>query len=130
MHTYPQGTPGEALASVLKAVEARRFDYVAAQLADPGFIDDRVRRLYGGRFGQQVEDTRERLDPGTVKLLKRFLNYGTWVTEKDQAVASLKAVPGLRVYLVKGDGRRWYLEHRSGPPPKPKAVPNSPPPVR
>jgi hypothetical protein len=75
--TYPQGTPREALVSVLKAIDARRFDYLVAQLADPAFIDDRVQRLYGGRFEQQVEDTRVRLDPLSVKLLRRFLKDGT-----------------------------------------------------
>ena len=118
LRTYPQGTPQEALTSALKAADAGRFDYLAAQLADPRFIDERVRRLYGGHFEQQVEDTRDRLDPGTVKLLRRFLSEGTWTTEKDQAFVALKDVPERGVYLRRVDGR-WYLENRSGPPPSP-----------
>jgi hypothetical protein len=113
--TYPQGTPQQALASVLEAAAARRFDYVAAQLADPAFIDDRVRRLYGGRFEEQVEDTRTRLDPGTVKLLRRFLKDGKWATHKGQASARLEDVPDRRVYLRRENGR-WFLEHRFSPP--------------
>src|SRR5689334_13583169 len=74
--TYPQGTAKETLASILKAVEAKRVDYVVAQLADPVFVDDRVQRLYGGRFADQVEDSRACLDPLTVKLLQRFLKDG------------------------------------------------------
>jgi hypothetical protein len=116
LRTYPQGTPQEALASALKAADAGRFDYLAAQLADPQFIDERVRRLYGGQFEQQVEDTRDRLDPGTVKLLRRFLSEGTWTTQKDEATVALKDVPDRGVYLRRVDGR-WYLENRSGPPP-------------
>src|SRR6516162_941770 len=73
VRTYPQGTAKESLASVLQAVEARRIDYVVAQLADPAFVDDRVQRLYGGRFEEQVEDTRARLDALTIKQLQRFL---------------------------------------------------------
>jgi hypothetical protein len=115
LKTYPQGTPQEALASALKAVDARRFDYVAAQLADPAFIDDRIQRIYGGRFEEQVEDTRARLDPSTVKLLRRFLKDGKWTSHKGQASARLEDVPDRRVYLRRENGR-WFLEHRSGPP--------------
>src|SRR5438552_17204398 len=49
LKTFPQATAKEALASVLKAVEAKRFDYLVAQLADPEFVDDRVKRLYAGK---------------------------------------------------------------------------------
>ncbi len=69
LKTYPQGTAKETLASVLKAIESKRVDYLTAQLADPAFVDDRVKRLYGGRFEEQVEDTRGRLDSRTVRAL-------------------------------------------------------------
>src|SRR5450631_1681062 len=82
---FPQATPKETLGSVLKAVESNRLDYLTAQLADPTFIDERVKRLYGGRFDQHVEDTASRFDPSTVKLLGRFLKDGDWTTEKDTA---------------------------------------------
>jgi hypothetical protein len=110
--TYPQATAKEALASVLKAIDAKRFEYLVAQLADPAFVDDRVKRLYGGRFEQQVEDTRTRLDPFAVKQLRRFLKDGTWEDGKDEASVRLKDVPERRVYLRRAGGR-WYLEHRS-----------------
>jgi hypothetical protein len=113
LKTYPQGAPKEALASALKAADAGRFDYLAAQLADPDWIDGRVKRLYGGRFAGQVEDTRSRLDAPTLKLLRRFLAEGAWQEDKDQASARLKDVPD-RVYLRRL-GDRWYLEHRSAP---------------
>src|SRR5262245_61113248 len=48
--TYPQATAKEALASVLKAIDARKIDYLVAQLADPSFVDDRVKRVYAGKF--------------------------------------------------------------------------------
>jgi hypothetical protein len=111
LKTYPQATPKEALASALKAAESGRFDYLAAQLADPVWVDERVTRLYGGRFEGQVEDTRARLDPPTLKLLRRFLTEGDWSEEGGQASASLKDVPDRRVYLRRL-GDRWYLEHR------------------
>ena len=58
LKTYPQATAKEALASVLKAVEAKRIDYLVAQLADPAYIDDRVQRLYGGKFQPNRSRTR------------------------------------------------------------------------
>lgn len=112
--TYPQGTPKEALASALKAIDAKRFDYLVAQLAAPAFVDDRVKRLYGGRFAQQVEDTRTRLDPFVVKRLRRFLSDGTWGEGKTEVAVTLKDLPDQCVYLRR-EGDRWYLEHRSAP---------------
>jgi hypothetical protein len=119
LKTFPQTTPKETLASVLKAVEMKRFDYLAAQLADPVFIDDRVKRLFGGRFEEQVDDLRMRMDPATVKLLHRFLKEGHWIVEKEQTTVSLADVADRRVYL-RQIGDRWYLEHRSKLPKKPK----------
>jgi hypothetical protein len=114
LKTYPQGAPKEALASALKAADAGRFDYLAAQLADPEWVDGRVKGLYGGRFEGQVEDTRTRLGPRALKLLRRFLTDGAWAEMKGEASARLKDVPDRRVYLRRL-GDRWYLEHRSAP---------------
>jgi hypothetical protein len=110
---YPQGTAKETLASVLKAIEAKRFDYLTAQLADPVFVDDRVRRLYGGRFEEQVEDTRARLDSLTVKLLQRYLKEGDWQEEMDRVTVRLKD-HDRRIYFKK-DQNRWFMEHASKP---------------
>src|SRR5262245_4065145 len=101
LKTYPQATPKEALTSVLQAAAAGKFDYLAAQLADPVFIDDRVKRLYGGDFKEQVADTRARLDPRTLKELKRFLAKGKWITQKTGAVVRLDDVKDRQVKLVK-----------------------------
>jgi hypothetical protein len=109
--TYPQATPKEALGSVLKAASNKKFDYLVAQLADPDFIDGRVKRLYGGKFQDQVEDTRARLDPATLKLLQRFLDKGKWTTETSKASVRLADVKDRVVRLVQKDGR-WYLVHR------------------
>ena len=113
LRTYPQGTAKETLASVFKAIEAKRVAYVVAQLADPAFVDDRVQRLYGGRFEQQVEDSRARLDPLTVKLLQRFLKDGEWQEDKDRVTVRLKD-EARRLYFKKNKGR-WFMEHASKP---------------
>jgi hypothetical protein len=90
LRNYPQGTAKETLASVFKPIEAKRVAYVVAQLAGPAFVDDRVQRVYGGRFEEQVEDSRARLDPLTVKLLQRFLKDGEWQEDKDRVTVRLK----------------------------------------
>ena len=113
MKAYPQGTAKETLASVLKAIESRCFDYLTAQLADPSFVDDRVRRLYGGRFEEQVEDTRARLDPLTAKLLQRYLKDGDWQEEKDRVTVRLKDHD--RRIAFKKIRDRWFMEHASKP---------------
>jgi hypothetical protein len=111
--TYPQGKPQETFQSVLKAIENKRFDYLAAQLSDPVFIDGRV-KLFGGRFEDQVEDTRARLDPSTVKLLQRFAKDGEWRTADKEAMLVLKDNKDRFVFFRK-IGDRWFMEHRSQP---------------
>jgi hypothetical protein len=114
LKSYPQTGPKETLSSVLKAAEAGRFDYVVAQLADPAWVDERIDRLYHGRFEEQFADTRQRLDSATIKLLRRFLAEGEWTADKDAASVRVKDVSDRGVFFVRR-GDRWYLEHRSKP---------------
>jgi HEAT repeat protein len=114
LKTYPQGAPKEALASVLKAADAGKFDYLSAQLADPTFIDDRVKSLFAGNFDEQVKDTHARLDPPALKQLHRFLDDGEWTTDETTASVRLKDIGDRAVFFRRIDGR-WYLEHRSKP---------------
>lgn len=111
---YPQATPKEAFASVLKAIDGGKIDYLVAQLADPTWVEHRVKRVYAGRFDEQVNDTRDRLDPAAVKLLHRFAKEGTWTVGKSTAVVGLDGVRDRVVRLVK-QGDRWYLAHDSTP---------------
>ena len=113
LKTYPQATAKETLASLVKAVEKKRVEYVVAQLADPVFVDDRVKRLYGDRFEQQVEDTRSRLDPLTIKQLQRFLKDGDWEEDKDRMTVRLK--DDKRCLHFKKNNGRWFMEHASKP---------------
>jgi hypothetical protein len=117
LKTYPQATPKEALASALKAIDARRFDYLLGQIADPTFIDEQVKRAHGGDFAAAVEDARARLDPAAVKLLRRFLKAGEWSTDKVQTIVRLEGVPD-RCVRLRQNGGRWFLEHRWTPPAK------------
>lgn len=111
---YPQATAKEALASVVKAIDDKKFDYLVAHLADPTFVDDRVKRVYAGKFDEQVQDTQARLDPATVKQLRRFLKDGTFTSEKEEAVVRLDDVKNRVVRLIARDGI-WYLQHPSAP---------------
>ena len=112
--TYPQDAPKDALSSVLKAADAGKFDYLAAQLADPAFIDERVKGQFGGHFDAQVRDVHARLDAATLKQLHRFLDDGDWTVGDDEASVRLKGLADRAVFFRKIDGR-WYMEHRSKP---------------
>lgn len=112
---YPQTTPKEALASVVKAGAAGRFDYLLAHLADPAFVDEQVKRAHSGDFAAAVADARARLDPSAVKLLRRFLKDGEWSIGKSEAVVRLEDVAD-RCVRLRQQGGRWFLEHRWAPP--------------
>jgi hypothetical protein len=109
---FPQASPKETLSSVLKALEQRRIGYLLAQLADPEYVDMRVKKIHGGKFDAMVEEVTAKLanDPGAVKKLRRFLDEGTWDIQDAMASARLKDVTE-RVYLRKVDGR-WYFENQ------------------
>jgi hypothetical protein len=115
--SYPQSTPKEALGSILKAVENKRVDYLLAHLADPEFVDRRVKEN-GGKFEDLVEETRRKLvdDPGPAKLFGRFLKEGDWEVEEADATVSLKDVRDRVIHFHKADGR-WFMknEYKPGP---------------
>jgi hypothetical protein len=106
----PQGTPREALASVVRAVESKQFDYLLAQLVDPPYIDQRVQDN-GGHWDELVKEATKRLNGEPVKLLRRFHDEGTWKAESTPATVSLADVAGQTVTFRKG-GDRWFMENR------------------
>ena len=113
LKTYPQGTAKEALASILKAIENKRIDYLLAQLADPDWVDGRV-RAYEGGFADLVKETTAKLDPPVVKRLGRFLKEGEFEALDAAAVVRLKDVKDRAVRLRRHDGR-WYLQSHNKP---------------
>ena len=115
LKTYPQGTPQETLASVLKAIDDKRIDYLVAQLADPKFVDQRVKET-GGHFDELVQGARAKLldDPGPAKLLRRLLKDGDWQVGDDTASVRLKDVKDRGAYFRRENGR-WFLENRFQP---------------
>lgn len=114
---YPQGTPQETLASVLKAVKAQRVDYVLAQLADPQFVDERAKTEAGG-FAALVREATDKLvtDPGAVRLLSRLAEEGEWKVEDSSATVALKEGSDRSVTFRKMDGR-WMMKNQYRPRP-------------
>jgi hypothetical protein len=122
---YPQKTPQEALNSVLKALTDRRVDYLLAHLADPAFVQARLKSLKAQMGASLTEETKttlafERLvkatdehfrdDPTKVRELGRFAKDGEWEIN-GVATVSLKLLPARKVFLKKVQNR-WYLEDR------------------
>ena len=113
LKTYPQGSAKEAFASVLKAIDNKRHDYLLAHLADAKYVDDRVAAA-GGRFAEVLRETKGWLGESTVKQLRRFLKEGDWQIEDQTATVRVKDVNDRRVHLRKIDGR-WFFENRWKP---------------
>jgi hypothetical protein len=126
LERYPQKTPQLALDSVLKALADKRFDYLIAQLADPAFVQGKM-KLYKSTmpksladeskdvlaFQRLVKATAEhfRDDPTKIRELARYAKDGEWSVEDARANATYKLLPARKVFLKK-IGERWYLEDR------------------
>jgi hypothetical protein len=104
--TFPQAAPKETLASVLKAIETKRADYVVAQLADPVFVDRRIKET---SYDEMLAEATAKLvsDPGAAKQLRAFLEKGTWDEKGDGATVSLEGSD--RAASFHKAGGRWFL---------------------
>jgi hypothetical protein len=113
LDNYPQAEAKTAFASVLKAIDQKKIDYLLAQLSDPQWVDDRVQKVHGGKFQELVKESRGKLasDPTEVDELHRFLREGAWNEGDSDAQVTLKDIPDHQVSLRK-IGNRWYLENQ------------------
>lgn len=109
--SFPQANAKDAFASVVKAIDQNRIDYLLAHLVDPEYVERRVSEL-GGRFDRAVETTRQKFadDPESVKELKRFLNDGEYAETAEAVTVKLKGTP--RAVYLKKVGDRWFFENR------------------
>jgi hypothetical protein len=116
LETYPQATPKDTLASVVTALENKRIDYLLAQLADPEFVDQRVKDVFSGNFDELVRETTTKLsdNPGMLKDLRHFLKEGEWESGDGTARARVKDIKDRQIFM-KRIGKRWYLENRQKP---------------
>ena len=121
---FPQKTPEEALQSLLKALDGKRIDYLLAHLADPKFVDDRVKEYTAFQKGSDQAKAIfafERLmretalhfqeDPVLVKELRQYLKEADWDVKEDIASGTLKTPSPRRVFFRKLE-ERWFLENR------------------
>jgi hypothetical protein len=117
---FPQSTPQETLASVVKAIDGRRMDYILSQLADPDYVDQRVRDVHNGRFSAMVDEATEKLarDPGTVSRFRRYLKEGEWEVQDSTATVRLKDRPDIVGFRKIGPW--WYMDNRKRLPAEPK----------
>lgn len=113
LKSFAQATPKETLASVVKALDLKRYDYLLAQLADPDWVDTRVESLAGG-FKDVVAEAKGKFDASAAKQLKRFLDEGEIETLDTSAVVKLKE-GGERVVRLRKINKRWYLQHSNRP---------------
>jgi len=117
LKSYPQDSPRTTLASVAKAIEEKKIDYLLAHLADPEWVDERV-RAYGGDFAFLVKEATGKLvdNPAPLKHFQKFQKDGTWETSEDAASVHHKDVLDRWARFRKLEGR-WFLENRYKPDP-------------
>src|SRR5262249_48925311 len=110
---YPQSTPKEALASVLATIKDNNIAYMLAQLADPEFVDKRLKELHDGKFNELVQETTSTIadNPASVKQLEQFLKAGEWEASDKSAVVKLKDFKDRQVYFRKV-GDRWFMKNK------------------
>jgi len=108
---YPQTTPQEALASALKAADRAKYEYFAAQLLEPKFLDDRVTergRLLEGQVEKDLIAAREaqRRSPNPVPPDERIPDEPKGFAEAVRREAAQQAFR-----LVARDVRDTLTEH-------------------
>jgi hypothetical protein len=115
LKAYPQSSPKEVLASVVKAVEAKKITYLLAHLAAPDYVDQRIKDN-GVKQEELVKESQAKLidNPSALKLLRRFLKDGDWETEEKEARVQLKDVED-RIVQFRKIGDRWFMENRYKP---------------
>jgi hypothetical protein len=113
---YPQGSAKQTLASVIEAYENKRIPYVAAYLASPAWVDQRVKEVHHGDFDEFVKEiaTKYADDPKMLEDMKRFLKEGEWEGGETTAAVKLKDVKDRQMFFHK-IGKLWYLENKLKP---------------
>ncbi len=104
---YPQGTPQEAIASVIKAMKAADVTYMLAHLVSPTEVD---RKLKGDRDAFRklaVKATPEKAK-AMVTELQGLLDDGTWTMRRNLCWTT---VDGKRDLTLERVGRRWFMHN-------------------
>jgi hypothetical protein len=123
--TFPQKSPDEAMASIVRAIDRQKVDYLLAQMSDPLYVDywvltykkdvnvgkEEGKRLLA--FERLVRETNTYFqnDPLIVRDLRIFAKEAKWEEKEDLAIGTTERVAGRKVFLRK-IGERWYLENK------------------
>ena len=107
---FPQDSPKQALASIAKAIDAGRFEYLLAHLVDPAYTDAVFAKFYRQKFGKLPDDDRG-LSPAeqsarTKEALAAFVNE-----VKDAGASEPKNAAPTRA-ASQGRHRRGSRHHR------------------
>jgi hypothetical protein len=132
---YPQDSPKQAMASIAKALDRGRYEYLLAHLVDPIYTDATFLKFYRRKFGKSPEDDRsipaadqaarvkEALEafiaevkndrasePKKALRLERLLKSGNVEESGTTARVTLKDEPGVSLTLQQIEGR-WYMSN-------------------
>jgi hypothetical protein len=104
---YPQGTPQEAIGSVIKAMKAADITYMLAHLVSPAEVD---RKLKGDleAFRKLALTATPEKTKGMVTELQKLIEDGTWTMRRDFCWASLD---GKRDLTLERIGKRWFMHN-------------------
>jgi hypothetical protein len=119
-NSFSQDTPKHALNSVIRALNEKRVDYLLAQLTDPEYVDEQVRKVYAGKFDELVKTVRTKIanDPEVIKNLVRFSKEGDWQPGDTAASVKLKDLRE-QVFFRKIENRWYFQNQKSALPEKP-----------
>lgn len=124
---YPQVSPKQALHSVVKALRKKDFSYLLAHLADPQYVDARVKEYMTGfegpeeakrfvaflKFVKDVQRHFER-DPDLLRELEVLADKGEWkIDEKIAFVRRSKSSQTRATFMQIGG--RWFLKNDRRP---------------
>lgn len=122
---FPQKTPQEALQSVVRAIDSKKFEYLVAHLADPVYVDRSIAE-YKAAIPKGGDEAKtivafERLvkevgkyyvdDPSILRELRQFAKDAKFETMEKSAVGTVPAIDGRKVFLKKIEDR-WFLENK------------------
>lgn len=121
---YAQKTPQEAVTSIVRALDRNRYDYLMAHLADPRFVDPRVKAIMKditqgseeGRaivaFDKLVKEIKDHFleDAALIREMRLFAAQADWDVEGDRAVGVNPQLQGRQVVLRRIEDR-WFLEN-------------------